>query len=72
MACIIRFRRPGAPTSVSSLFVENEETEATQIRHLEAIGYVVMDGRPETEMRPSLDKSGNGPSLQRHFGLHNT
>ena len=72
MACIIQFRRPNAATCVSGLFVENEKTKATQIRHLEAIGYVVVDGRPKTELRPSLDKSDNGPFLQRHFGLHNT
>ena len=55
MACIIQFRRPNAVTCVSNLFVENEETKATQIRHLEAIGYVVVDAHPQAERRPSAD-----------------
>ena len=49
MSYRIRFQRPEALGCISNLFVENDATAATQIRHLEAIGYSIIDALPSPE-----------------------
>lgn len=52
MSYRIRFQRAGALGCISNLFVEDDATMATQIRHLEAIGYAIIDTlSSETEMQ---------------------
>lgn len=60
----IRFQRPGALGFISNLFVEDDATTATQIRHLEAIGYTIIDALPSPEaeerfpqVQPSFSRS---------------
>jgi len=50
MGYTIRFQRPDALGSISNLFVEDDAAAATQIRHLEAIGYTIIDASPSPEM----------------------
>ena len=42
----IRFRRPELPYGVSRMFVPPEADAAAQIRHLEGLGYTIVDVSP--------------------------
>lgn len=68
MGCIIHFRRPGDVNCVSSLFIEHEDTKATQIRHLKAIGYAVIDPMSATDRKPPMEQPARNLSLQQVFG----
>lgn len=53
MSQTIRFQHPDARDSYYCMVVENENYTATQIRNLEAIGYIVVEvSRPAAQRYP--------------------
>ena len=53
MSQTIRFQHPDARDSYYCMVVENEDYTATQIRNLEAIGYIVVEvSRPAVQRYP--------------------
>lgn len=46
MGHTIRFLRPELPYGVSRMFVPPEANAAAQIRHLEGLGYTIVDVSP--------------------------
>jgi hypothetical protein len=63
MSYRIRFQRPEARGSISNLFVEDDAATAMQIRHLEAIGYTIIDAAPSPE--PELRFPDVQPAFSR-------
>jgi hypothetical protein len=43
---IIRFQRPESPSKFSDMSVSGEAPATTQIRHLEGLGYTIVDVSP--------------------------
>ncbi len=53
MAYTIRYRRPETAHSVTKMVVQTESSAVAHIRHLERLGYTILDVSPElAEQRP--------------------
>jgi len=46
MSSTIRFQRPETPHGVSKMFVPTEANTTAQVRHLERLGYTIVDVSP--------------------------
>ena len=54
MSQIVRFHRPEAPKSVCSMFVADEDSAPTHIRHMQSLGYTVVNDSPPPAGRPPM------------------
>jgi hypothetical protein len=59
---IVQFKRPETPNAVSRIFVAAECSSLGHIRHLEALGYTIIDISPP--LRETLAAIGNGQGAQ--------
>jgi hypothetical protein len=71
VAHTIRFRRPELPYVLSRMSVPLKADVTAQIRHLESLGYTIVDGPPPLESygqpqspRPRLPELGDAFSLR--------
>jgi len=60
MSQIVQFRRPEAPEGSNSVFVECNGSPESHVRHMESLGYVVVDeptpGAGHPPMRSELSR----------------
>jgi hypothetical protein len=54
----IRFRRPETAHSITKMVVQAESAAVSQIRHLERLGYTIMDVSPALVGHCALQLSG--------------
>jgi hypothetical protein len=58
VSCTIHFNRPETPYDASTMFVGAESDLPTQIRYVQRLGYLIVDGPPRTAGHLSVSDQG--------------